>query len=347
MTTLPKARRWAAAAAGGAAAARRLRRRRHHHRRRHDRPPNKAAEPVIDPGDGGDYAPELDPADFVAVIDNPYLPFTPGMRWVYEGEEDGETERVEVEVLDETRVIQGITATVVRDTVYVDGELAEDTYDWYAQDTDGNVWYLGEDTHEYEDGEAVNAEGAWEYGDGRCASRHRDARPPRGRRRVPAGVLRGRGGGHGRGAGGRRDGGARDRVLRGRPGAPRTGTRSSPRSSRRSPTPPGSASSTRRRWPAARARASSSSSRPRLARGLRPVRLDSGPSGHTGCSRREEQTMRRRTKVVIAGAAAAALAVGRRRRARWPAGADDDDTETPITGSDARPGLGGRPRAHR
>jgi hypothetical protein len=163
MTTLPKPRRWAAAAAGGLLLLAGC---------GDDDSPTadpttaaeQAAEPVIDPGDGGDYAPELDPADFVAVIDNPYLPFTPGMKWVYEGEEDGETERTEVEVLDETRVIQGITATVVRDTVYVDGELAEDTYDWYAQDTDGNVWYLGEDTHEYEDGVAVNAEGAWEYG---------------------------------------------------------------------------------------------------------------------------------------------------------------------------------------
>jgi len=122
------------------------------------------AEPVIDPGDGGTYAPNLDPADFVNVIDNPYLPFAPGMTWVYEGEEDDETERVEVEVLDETREIEGITATVVRDTVYVDGEIAEDTYDWYAQDKDGNVWYLGEDSHEYEDGKAVNASGSWEYG---------------------------------------------------------------------------------------------------------------------------------------------------------------------------------------
>ena len=121
-------------------------------------------EPVIDPGDGGDYAPELDPSDFVEGIDNPYLPLSPGARWVYEGEDDGEAERVEVEVLDETREIEGITATVVRDTVYVDGELAEDTYDWYAQDKDGNVWYLGEDTHEYEEGVAVNAAGAWEYG---------------------------------------------------------------------------------------------------------------------------------------------------------------------------------------
>ena len=52
----------------------------------------------------------------------------------------------------------------MRDTVYVAGELVEDTYDWFAQDADGNVWYLGEDTHEYEDGVAVSAEGAWEHG---------------------------------------------------------------------------------------------------------------------------------------------------------------------------------------
>ena len=131
---------------------------------RHDDDHAPRPSPSSIPGDGGSYAPELDPADFVDVIDNPYLPYIPGTKWVYEGEDDGEVERVEVEVLDETREIEGITATVVRDTVYVDGELAEDTYDWFAQDKDGNVWYLGEDTHEYEDGKAVNAEGAWEYG---------------------------------------------------------------------------------------------------------------------------------------------------------------------------------------
>ena len=123
-----------------------------------------AAEPVIDPGDGGHYAPELDPADFVAVVDNPYLPLEPGTKWVYEGEDDGEAERDVVEVLEETREIEGITATVVHDSVYVEGKLAEDTFDWYAQDKDGNVWYLGEDTHEYEGGKAVNDNGSWEHG---------------------------------------------------------------------------------------------------------------------------------------------------------------------------------------
>lgn len=119
---------------------------------------------VIDPGDGGAYRPEIDPAAFVEGVDNPYFPLLPGTRWVYEGESDGEHERTEVEVTGETREVMGITAVVVRDTVYVDGEVTEDTYDWFAQDREGNVWYLGEDTHEYEHGQAVSSAGAWEAG---------------------------------------------------------------------------------------------------------------------------------------------------------------------------------------
>lgn len=121
--------------------------------------------PVIDPGDGGDYRPKLDPADFVSVIDNPYMPLTPGSRWVYEGDSDGEREDIEVVVTNRTRVIEGITAVVVRDTVHVAGLLVEDTYDWFAQDREGNVWYLGEDSSDFdEDGKLVSKDGSWEYG---------------------------------------------------------------------------------------------------------------------------------------------------------------------------------------
>jgi hypothetical protein len=103
-------------------------------------------------------------ATFIEGIDNPYFPFAVGTTWSYEGEEDGEIERIEVIVTDQTRVIDGVTATIVRDTVFLDGELIEDTFDWYAQDTDGNVWYLGEDSKEYEDGEVVSTAGSWETG---------------------------------------------------------------------------------------------------------------------------------------------------------------------------------------
>jgi hypothetical protein len=71
---------------------------------------------------------------------------------------------VRVTVTDNTKDILGISATVVRDQVFVDGKLAEDTLDWYAQDRQGNVWYMGEDTKEYEDGKVVSTEGSWEAG---------------------------------------------------------------------------------------------------------------------------------------------------------------------------------------
>jgi hypothetical protein len=123
-----------------------------------------ATSPVIDPGDGGKYAPDIDPSNFVDVIDNPHLPWLVGSRWVYEGEADGAPERVEVVVTDQRRTILGIDATVVHDSVYSGDELTEDTWDWYAQDADGNVWYLGEATEEYQDGEVVSTDGSWEAG---------------------------------------------------------------------------------------------------------------------------------------------------------------------------------------
>ena len=110
------------------------------------------------------YQPEIDPADFVDVINNPYFPITPGAKYIYEGETEDGLERIEVEILAETRDVMGVTTTVIRDTVYLDGELIEDTFDWYAQDKEGNVWYFGEDSKEYENGAVVNTKGSWEAG---------------------------------------------------------------------------------------------------------------------------------------------------------------------------------------
>jgi hypothetical protein len=77
---------------------------------------------------------------------------------------EGGDERVEVTVTDQTREIAGVTATVVTDQVFANGELIEDTVDWYAADNAGNVWYLGEETAEYENGEVVTTAGSWEAG---------------------------------------------------------------------------------------------------------------------------------------------------------------------------------------
>jgi len=133
--------------------------------------PSPSAEAVANPAPvlkGHTYRPGLPPAeDFVAVIDNPYMPFMPGTRTVFEGVSDGERERNVVSVTDRTKVILGVTTTVVHDQVFsANGDLAEDTFDWYAQDRFGNVWYFGEDTAEYANGEVSSTKGSWEAGVG-------------------------------------------------------------------------------------------------------------------------------------------------------------------------------------
>ncbi|MGH8822952.1 MAG: hypothetical protein ACRDVN_00540 [Jiangellaceae bacterium] len=117
-------------------------------------------------GDGtaATYSPSIDPAGFTTAVDNLYFPLPPGARWVYEGRVEDGLERTVVEVTGETRDVMGVTCVVVRDTVTLDGEVIEDTFDWFAQAADGAVWYFGEETYEYEDGEIVSTEGAWEAG---------------------------------------------------------------------------------------------------------------------------------------------------------------------------------------
>lgn len=111
--------------------------------------------------------PAFDPANVVAGVDHPFMPLAPGSRWRYEAARDdaeAESEVVEIVVLGETREVMGVPCTVVRDTVTVGGVIVEDTYDWFAQDRDGNVWYMGEEVKNYEDGMFVDTEGQWAAG---------------------------------------------------------------------------------------------------------------------------------------------------------------------------------------
>jgi hypothetical protein len=137
------------------------------------------------PGAGEAAAQMPGPDSFTTKIDNPYWPMRPGSRWVYrETDSEGARQRVVVTVTRRTKLIaNGVRARVVHDVVREDGELVEVTDDWYAQDRRGRIWYLGEDTTEYENGRPVSKEGSFEAGvDGAQAGIIMLARPRAGMR---------------------------------------------------------------------------------------------------------------------------------------------------------------------
>ena len=112
----------------------------------------------------GPYSPSIDPANFVRTIDNPYLPFKPGTAFHFKGVK-GRTRQTDNEVvLHRSKRILGVRSTVVRDTVSEHGRPVERTFDWYAQDKWGNVWYMGEDSLELQHGRFVKASDSWESG---------------------------------------------------------------------------------------------------------------------------------------------------------------------------------------
>ena len=102
----------------------------------------------------GAYSPRIDPANFVSHVNNPYLPYKPGTTWRYRGVmKNGRTPQTDtVVVTDRRRRVMGVDCVVVRDTVSSRGKPVERTFDWYAQDRQGNVWYMGEETQELRHG---------------------------------------------------------------------------------------------------------------------------------------------------------------------------------------------------
>lgn len=114
-----------------------------------------------------DYQPRIDPAEFQAIVDNPYFPLVPGTTFKFIEKSGKHTSENEVTVTTDTKVILGVTCVVVRDVLREKGVLKEDTCDWYAQDRQGNVWYFGEDTKEFHSNGKVDTEGSWEAGVGK------------------------------------------------------------------------------------------------------------------------------------------------------------------------------------
>lgn len=113
---------------------------------------------------GAAYDPVIDQANFVTQIDNPYFPLVPGTTFRYASQNAPNKIKDVFAVTHNTRVIDGVTCVEVQDSVFTDGVLTEDTFDWFAQDIEGNVWYFGENTHELVDGLITTIDGSFMAG---------------------------------------------------------------------------------------------------------------------------------------------------------------------------------------
>lgn len=107
------------------------------------------------------YAPRINPSEFSSDITNPYFSMPIGKKMVYEAETEDGIERIETIIPGWKKTIMGVETLVFWDRVYLDGELIEDTRDYIAQDTEGNVWYFGENVDNYADGYFLDNHGAW------------------------------------------------------------------------------------------------------------------------------------------------------------------------------------------
>lgn len=107
------------------------------------------------------YVPGIDPNNFITEVNNPYFPLPPGRTLIYEGQTAEGFVHTEFVITRQTKMIQGIRCIQVHDLGYLDGELTEDTLDWFAQDKEGNVWYFGENTGELVNGRFVTLEGSF------------------------------------------------------------------------------------------------------------------------------------------------------------------------------------------
>ena len=107
-------------------------------------------------------------------IDNPYWPMTPGSRWVYQRDRRrGDTQKVEVTVTDRTKQIIGIDGDGGPRRRHRRRRAGRGHQRLVRPGRDGNIWYLGEDTKEYENGKVVDTEGSWEAGVDGAQAGHR------------------------------------------------------------------------------------------------------------------------------------------------------------------------------
>jgi hypothetical protein len=109
--------------------------------------------------------PTFDAGQFVAGVNHPYFPLKPGRKWVYEGQTDQGLMRAEVSILEKTRVINGVKCVTRSTLETINGKRSETALDWFAQDSAGNVWYMGEETKAYRNDQVVSQSGSWLAGE--------------------------------------------------------------------------------------------------------------------------------------------------------------------------------------
>ncbi|MGQ0612175.1 MAG: hypothetical protein ACT4PV_00275 [Planctomycetaceae bacterium] len=119
-------------------------------------PPAEPADEQAEPLEFAGYAP--------AGERHSYFPLAAGSYWIYEGEDEGRARRDEVSVLEDVRIIAGTPCTGVEQRHFLDGELAELTTEWFAEDPAGNVWKFGEESLEMDDGELRLSRDSWMTG---------------------------------------------------------------------------------------------------------------------------------------------------------------------------------------
>ena len=112
---------------------------------------------------GPSYNPQL-PTVWASSVTNAFFPLVPGDIYRYSMTDGVDTETVTTTVVAAPRTVNGVASTEIHDEVFLNGSLIEDTYDWYAQDDAGNVWYLGEDSKTILNGRVTGTTGSWEWG---------------------------------------------------------------------------------------------------------------------------------------------------------------------------------------
>jgi hypothetical protein len=102
-----------------------------------------------------------DASRFSAKVDHPLVPLASVPLTIFEGTERGSEVRVESRFLERTGRVAEVPVAVVDVKEYKNGQLVEHTLDYYAQDKEGNVWYLGERVDDIADGKVVGRSGEW------------------------------------------------------------------------------------------------------------------------------------------------------------------------------------------